>query len=247
MTPISIPSEELSRYPFAIVYECDWKGHRITLTTKTESDNVVNLCIEMPPPRRPDTAAAAAAAETQPVEIAYLKWFVFTRQPYDTSSNHAQTPTEPLEPLIQHAVLQGRADPFGLTILNCPAGTTVCRLATSIRSEFFTRDAFLVGKGELILQFTETNTLAGYSPITIYFLLSDSSNMKEPIVLGRSGASSSGSAGLVVDANKINNKSGGGGVPPSEQTKQKAKSEYTDHQVNHIRRHEPLIFNKPPT
>ena len=157
----------LRQYPFAIAYECDWKGKRINLTTKTESHNVVRLCIEAPP--LPDTE--------EEVEVSSLNMFIFTRQAYDNEN-------EPLEPLTQHAVLRGMPDPFGLTILNCEPEAPVCQMATSLRKEFFTENAFLVGSGELILQFKNTKEVAGMSPITIYFLLS-STDIREPLILGR--------------------------------------------------------------
>ena len=157
----------LRQYPFAVVYECDWKGNRINLSTKTESHNVVRLCIEAPP--LPDNEAE--------VEVSSLNMFIFTRQSYDDAD-------EPLDSLTQHAVLRGKPDPFGLTVLNCLPGTPVCQFATSLRKEFFTDNAFLVGTGDLILQFKDTGEVAGMSPITIYFLLS-STDIREPIILGR--------------------------------------------------------------
>jgi hypothetical protein len=163
------------QYPFAVVFECDWQGNRLSLTTKTVSSSVIRLCIEAPP--LPATEA--------PVEISFLNWLVFTRQAYETTS-------EPLPPVTQHAVLAGKPDPFGLTVLRCPAGVAICRVATDLRNEFFTEDAYLVGRGELALQYVqEPKAIAGISPISIYFLLS-SIDIPEPIQLGRSSSASTG-------------------------------------------------------
>lgn len=170
-TPVLVGAAR--QYPFAVVFECDWQGNRLSLTTKTVSSSVVRLCIEAPP--LPATEA--------PVEISFLHWVVFTRQAYEGAR-------EPLPPLTQHAVVAGKPDPFGLTVLRCPAGVRICRLATDLRNEFFTEDAFLVGRGELVLQYVqEPNVIAGISPISIYFLLS-AVDIPEPLQLGRSSSSS---------------------------------------------------------
>ncbi|CAB9511510.1 expressed unknown protein [Seminavis robusta] len=156
------------QYPFALVFECDWQGNRLSFTTKTISSSVTRLCIEAPP-LPPDEA---------PVEIAYLNTFIFSREAYEDTE-------EVLEPLLQHSVIGGKPDPFGLTLINCPPGVRICRFATDLRDEFFTHDAFLVGQGELALQFVqEPKSIAGIAPITIYFLLSKT-DIVEPIILGR--------------------------------------------------------------
>ena len=218
--PVTPTYSALRNYPFAVVYECDWKGDRITLTTKTESHNVVRLCIEAPP--LPDTE--------EPVEISYLNMFIFTRQAYDEAE-------KPLEPITQHAVLRGKPDPFGLTLLNCPPGTPVCRFATSLRKEFFTDDAFLVGSGELVLQFQATKAVAGMAPITIYFLLS-STDIREPFVLGRR-------ASPVVETPHNPQQSR---YEPKYEPKHEPK--YERHHQNQGRlgsTNKPLILNKPAT
>ena len=102
-----------------------------------------------------------------------LSWFQFERQAYAN---------EKLDPLVQHAVILGKPDPFGLTILDCNRGTPVCRFATDLRDEFFEANAFLRGRGELILQYRSTKTVAGYAPVSIYFLLS-SLDIMEPLQL----------------------------------------------------------------
>jgi hypothetical protein len=175
-TPV-LGTGAVRQYPFAVVFECDWQGGRLSLTTKTMSSSVVRLCIEAPP--LPATEA--------PVEISFLSFFVFTRQPYEGS-------TAPLAPMTQHAVLAGKPDPFGLTVLRCPEGVRICRLATDLRNEFFTQDAYLVGQGELALQYVdEPQAIAGVSPISIYFLLS-SIDIPEPLLLGRLSRTSQSTA-----------------------------------------------------
>lgn len=219
----------LRNYPFAIVYECDWKGDRINLTTKTLSHNVVRLCIEVP--TLPDSEEL--------VEISYLNNFIFTRQSYDDTA-------EPLDPLVQHAVLRGKPDPFGKTLLRCPPGTPVCRLATSLRPEFFTDNAFLVGTGDVILQFKSSKEVAGMSPITIYFLLS-SVDIQEPITLGR----------LRQQQQDIAFPEGAGATPQTGQIQHLLKHEPNyelqgahqkpDHEGRRGTKDEPLFLNKPPT
>ena len=213
--PVTPTYSGLRQYPFAVVYECDWKGNRINLSTKTESHNVVRLCIEAPP--LPETEAE--------VEVSRLNMFIFTRQAYDDID-------EALDPLTQHAVLRGKPDPFGLTVLNCPPKTPVCQFATSLRKEFFTDNAFLVGTGELVLQFKETGEAAGMSPITIYFLLS-STDIREPIILGR----------------KVSAGSSPRNQPPEDEPRYESKYEPRDRHQGRLDENEskPLFINKPPT
>jgi hypothetical protein len=157
-------------YPFATVYECDWAGNRVTLTTKTKSSSLIRLCIEAP---RPGTYVG------EQVEMQGMKWFVFNRQEIEGNEYD-----EPLEPMTQHAVIDRKVDPFGRTVLDCDAGTPVCKFGTVLRESFFEEDAFLLGKGELELQFVQSKTTAGISPVSIIFLLS-SIDIKEPLQLGR--------------------------------------------------------------
>jgi len=66
--------------------------------------------------------------------------------------------------------------------LNCPPETPVCKLATDLRDDFFTDNAYLLGRGELVLQFKDSNQVAGMAPVSIYFLL-NSVDIQEPITL----------------------------------------------------------------
>ena len=167
------PNTGLALYPFATVYECDWKGQRVTTTTKTASKSVVRLCIEAPPLRW-------SQVPTDAVVIEGISWFVFTRQ---EQKNNAPA----LNPLTQHAVTNGLPDPFGRTLINCPSGTPQCNIATSLRPSFFEEDAFLHGRGEMLLKFVQNNTLAGISPVNIVFLLS-SEEKPQPLQLGRAAS-----------------------------------------------------------